>query len=133
MRSFCRSHFEEDNDIIFLDYQDILRCSCSRFMLKHPVFKLLDNDKDVAASDWQDRYFITCSYKGHFIKVCNFELAKKVYLILGHAPHCSGCMNYVETDLSFLYKKQTLQDVLDDIAKHTEEEESMRFMNWFLK
>lgn len=102
-------------------------------MHRNKVFNLLD-DKNIAAIDWIERFFKPVILNGHSIRICTLKLASNIYLILNCSASCDACS--LTRDMSNVhetYKFQTLQDVLDDIDKHTEEEESMRFMNWFCK
>lgn len=146
VKEFCDICLFNSGSFRYVIYNDIQRCTCWKTFIKCSVSRYIHStDEDferlfhkmyvtLDASSWIKSSTFTFKTQGHTLLMFNRCIVPNIYISFGCIYGCPKCMETRQTtSLSFLYKKQTFQDILDDIAKHTEYEESMRFVNWFLK
>lgn len=130
----------------YIIYNDIQRCTCYRrfkettaasyMHAKDEDFERLNNRmySELDACSWLASETFQYNINGHDMLFYNRAIVPGIYISLDCIYSCRLCHSTRDvSDLYHLYEKQTYEDIIKDIAKHTEEEESMRFMNWFSK
>lgn len=146
VKEFCDLCLFSANGFRYIIYNDIQRCFCYRrfkettvasyLHAKGDAYERLYNQmySEIDACSWLASETFQYNVNGHQMLFYNRAIVPNIYISLDCIYSCRLCHSTRDvSDLYHLYEKQTFEDIVKDIACHTEEEESMRFMNWFSK
>lgn len=146
VKEFCDLCLFSGESFRYIIYSDIQNCACWKTFTKCSVSRFIHcKDEDFErlfkkmytiqdACTFIKDSTITFTVRKHIMTFYNRCIVPNIYISFGCIYNCPECSKTrEEVPLSFLYRKQTYEDILKDIAKHSEYEESMRFARWFLK